>query len=132
MNTAILHDCLTQAMRGALSFPETVKRMHETGVERYHADLVTLEKLHYSSGGEIHSEKILLEYAPPIATDFSAQAVKDAIADSQQRRIEYPEFLRRIMSAGTTDYTVYIEGRKAIYNGRGGDFHIEHFPGAEK
>ncbi len=31
------------------------------------------------------------------------------------------------MKAGVTDYTVYIAGEKAIYNGRNGDFHIEQF-----
>jgi hypothetical protein len=43
MEQKVLHDCLHLALEGKMSFPETVKRMLETGVERYRADLVLLE-----------------------------------------------------------------------------------------
>jgi uncharacterized protein YbcV (DUF1398 family) len=128
MDKNILHDCLHAALEDKMSFPETVEKMIQTGVERYHADLVLLEKTHYAADGEVHIEKIPLRQARAIAREFSTDAVKAAIADIQQSRIDYTEFLRRIMDAGTTDYTVYLDGKKAIYNGRKGDFHIEHFP----
>jgi hypothetical protein len=32
------------------------------------------------------------------------------------------------MAAGTASYSVYLNGRKAIYFGRNGDFHVEPFP----
>ena len=118
------------AMDGKLSFPETVKRMAETGVERYRADLVSLLKSHYAPDGETHCERIPLSDAPAIGAEFSHDGVKAAIVDIQHHRIEYPEFLRRIMSAGTAEYTVFIAGKQAIYTGRHGDFHIEHFPAA--
>lgn len=35
-----------------------------------------------------------------------------------------------IMDAAMVDYTLYLAGKKTIYNGRTGDFHIEHFPAA--
>jgi uncharacterized protein YbcV (DUF1398 family) len=38
------------------------------------------------------------------------------------------EFLRRIMGAGCAHYEVYIQGRKAVYFGRDGEFYIEPFP----
>ena len=129
MEKAILIDCLRLAMNGKMSFPETVKRMTETGVERYRADLILLKKDHYAADGETHCEPISLLNAPAVGAEFAPEAVKAAIADIQQRRIEYPEFLRRIMSAGTAEYTVFILGRKAIYTGRRGDFHVEQFPG---
>jgi uncharacterized protein YbcV (DUF1398 family) len=111
-----------------MSFPETVKRMKETGVERYYADLVALQKTHYSASGEVVTERILLDEPPAIAQQFSAAGVQAAIKDIQQSRIQYADFLRRIMAAGVTDYMVYIDGKKAIYNSRDGDFHIERFP----
>ena len=94
MDKNTLHDCFHSALNGGMSFPETVVKMAATGVERYYADLVALEKTHYSADGEIHREKI------PV--------------DVQQGRLGYAEFLRRIMRAGTTDYAVYIAGKKAI------------------
>jgi hypothetical protein len=32
------------------------------------------------------------------------------------------------MSAGVTDYSVYLTGRKTIYTGRQRDFYVEDFP----
>jgi uncharacterized protein YbcV (DUF1398 family) len=128
MNKNVLHDCLYSAMEGKMSFPETVKRMIETGVERYRADLVLLEKCHYMPQGETHIEKIPLRQAPAIASKFSIDQVRSALKQVQQEQIDYPEFLRRIMAAGTTDYTVHITGRKAVYTGRAGDFYVENFP----
>jgi hypothetical protein len=37
---------------------------------------------------------------------------------------------RADMEAGTASYGVFLNGRKAIYFGRNGDFHVEPFPGA--
>jgi uncharacterized protein YbcV (DUF1398 family) len=131
MDQNLLHDCLHSALNGNMSFPETVVKMAATGVERYYADLVALEKLHYSTDGEMHRENIPLEQAPAIGRDFSESEVKSALVDVQQGRIGYAEFLRRIMRAGTTDYAVYIAGKKAIYHGRNGDFYVEKFPAAK-
>jgi uncharacterized protein YbcV (DUF1398 family) len=66
---------------------------------------------------------------PPIGERFAEREVQQAIAAIQRREIEYPEFLRRIMAAGTTSYAVFLKGRKAVYFGRYGDFHVEPFPG---
>lgn len=128
MDSNVLHDCLIGALQGRTSFPETVRRMHAVGVERYRADLVRLEKLHYSADGETHLEIIPLEDAPAIPVELSAPEIQSALANIQQGAIRYPEFLRRIMRAGVTEYTVSIVGKRAIYTGRTGDFYIEPFP----
>lgn len=127
MNTTMLHDCLELAFQDKLSFPETVRRMAADGIERYHADLVRLEKTHYNAAGASHIEKMPLDGAAP-AAEFRAGRVKEALTAIQQRETDYPEFLRRIMAAGVTDYTVYINGQKAIYTGRTGDSYVEPFP----
>ena len=116
------------ALQGKMPFPETVKRMAETGVERYRADLVLLEKSHFAASGEVLVEKIALHEPPLVDQSFSVTTVKSALIDIQKGKIGYAEFLRRIMSAGVSDYSVYLTGRKAIYNGRQGDFYVEDFP----
>ena len=128
MNSNVLHDCLVGALEGRTSFPETVRRMHAVGVERYRADLVRLEKSHYSAAGETHLEKIPLEGVPAIPAELSAPEVQSTLADIQRGAIQYPEFLRRIMRAGVTEYMVSIAGKRAIYTGRTGDFYVEPFP----
>ncbi len=127
MNPQMLHDCLELAFEGKLTFPETIRRMAADGIERYHADLVRLEKTHYR-GASSHSEPMPLTSAPAVPDEFRVSEVKDALAAIQQRQIQYPEFLRRVMAAGVSDYTVYLNSRKAIYTGRAGDSYVELFP----
>ena len=128
MNPQILDECTELAFRGKITFPESVKRMAETGVERYCADLVKLEKFYYSADGQSHVGSLPLSDPPKIAQGFSQPLVKEAIAAIQQGKIEYPEFLRRIMAAGVVYYDVFMHGRRVIYTGRDGDFHVENFP----
>ncbi|MGC1781628.1 MAG: DUF1398 family protein [Acidobacteriaceae bacterium] len=129
MDIQVLEDCDRLALEGKLSFPESVQRMASTGVERYRADLVRMEKMHYSADGETHAVSIGLTDVPPIAEELKSAAVKDALTAIQSGKIDYGEFLRRIMAAGVSDYGVWLRGRKAIYFGRSGDFYVENFPG---
>ena len=131
MNAQLLEDCNRLALDGKLSFRESVQRMASTGVERYRADLVRIEKMHYSAEGETHVVAIALTDAPDIAEELDISGVKDALVAIQNGKIHYGEFLTRIMQAGVTDYGVWLRGRKAIYFGRTGDFYVENFPGTK-
>lgn len=129
MNKQVLEDCDRLAFEGKMSFPESIQQMAATGVERYRADLVRMEKMHYAADGETYGVSMPLTNAPAIAEAFNADGVKEALIDIQGKKIDYGEFLCRIMQAGVTDYGVWLKGRLAIYFGRMGDFHIERFPG---
>ncbi|HXV18478.1 MAG TPA: DUF1398 domain-containing protein [Candidatus Omnitrophota bacterium] len=131
MDAKVLKDCETLAFQNKISFPETVKRLIETGVERYCADLVRLEKFYYAADGQALTEAIPLKDAPKIGGTFQAAQVQEAIRAIQQGSIDYPEFLRRIMRSGVVYYDVFVDGRRVIYTGRNGDFHVEHFPGGK-
>lgn len=128
MDIKVLEDCDRLALEGKLSFPESIQRMASTGVERYRADLVCMEKMHYSAAGETLGVTMEIAGAPAIADSFNQSAVKDALVAIQSGKIDYAEFLRRIMSAGVTDYGVWLRGRLAIYFGRAGEFYVEQFP----
>ena len=128
MNAQVLEDCDRLAMEGKLSFPESVARMDSVGVERYRADLVRKEKMHYGADGETYCVKMTLANAPPIAEQFDTSAIQAALIAIQTGRIEYGEFLRQIMSAGVAEYGVWLRGKVAIYSGRAGEFYVEKFP----
>ena len=61
---------------------------------------------------------------------LSAASVIAALRAIQAGRISYLEFVRRIIEAGCVGYFVFIAGKRAIYLGRDGDMHVEHFPSA--
>jgi uncharacterized protein YbcV (DUF1398 family) len=129
MNTQVLHDTLAASMRGEIQFPEVVRVLMSEGVESYRADLVRHEETFYMPSGETHVTK--MDFTPvPIADDFAAADVLAAIRTSQAGAQTYKQFLDRAMAAGTTHYTVFLAGRKCIYFGRKGEFHVEEFPTA--
>lgn len=129
MDVRMIHECTRLAFADKMTFSETVQHLLSIRVERYHADLLLLQKTYYGVNGETHIEPLPLHEAPKIGESFAEEQVKAALAAIQGRQIDYAHFLRRIMSAGTVCYAVFLDGKRAIYTGRKGDFHVEHFPG---
>ena len=83
---------------------------------------------HYASDLSYHQTRWPQDTPRPIADAFSPDLVVAAIRAIQKRESIYPEFIRQIAAAGTVYYTVHLQGRKAIYFGRHGEFYIEPFP----
>jgi uncharacterized protein YbcV (DUF1398 family) len=127
VNTTVIKECTESSLAGTITFPEVVKRLVGIGTERYIADLVGKRKLYFSADGETHSDGLTFE-APRIAANFDAIGIKNALVDIQQGRIQYKEFLNRIMEAGCTHYEVFLIGRQTVYFGRDGSQIIERFP----
>ncbi len=130
MDVAVINECKALSLAGKITFPEVVKRLMDTGVERYICDLVGLKVHYYGVKGEVYS--LTLDYSSePVAAEFNPSAVKEAVGEIQQNLINYREFLKRIIGSGCCHYEVFITGKKVIYFGRQGEQHIEHFPGAK-
>ena len=131
MDASVLQECIRKNFDDTMAFPETIKRLLAIGVERYYADLVQHQKIFYGSDGDAKTETLPLTDPVAIPDKFCRDAVKDALLSTQQGRIDYPEFLRRIMAAGTASYSVFLHGQRALYVGRKGDFYVEPFPGSQ-
>jgi uncharacterized protein YbcV (DUF1398 family) len=129
MNTETIAECMTLSFANT-HFPEVVGKLAGAGVSSYTADLIALRNTYHGAGGGSYDEAMPLAAPPAIAPAFDSPAVIEAIKTIQQKQLGYADFLRRIMAAGCSQYQVFIGGRKAIYFGRNGDFHIEHFPPA--
>lgn len=130
MTPALLSECITGTFAGTTLFPEIVARLTADGVEWYSSNLTFGVTTHYAADGQYHQSPWPAGHLHAIANDFQGDEVLAAIRGSQQGRIIYPTFLQLIAAAGVVYYTVHLQGKKAIYFGRHGDFHIEHFPTA--
>jgi uncharacterized protein YbcV (DUF1398 family) len=122
-----LVECARLSGAGEIDFPEVVRRLSALGVERYHADYSRQELTYYLPDGDscvVPSPHA----ATPVAADFSASGVAAAVGQSQRGEHAYHDFVRKTMAAGCVGYFVQITGRRAIYFGRSGDSHVEHFP----
>jgi uncharacterized protein YbcV (DUF1398 family) len=130
MNTEIIKDTCEKSFTENVPFPEVLKRLAEAGVESYYADLNQLQKFYYAPCGETFVARLKTQPLGTATEQFDANAVKQALQDIREKKIGYAEFLQQIVAAGTLAYTVHLRGRRALYIGRTGDFHVEHFPPA--
>ncbi|WP_141734473.1 DUF1398 family protein [Oligoflexus tunisiensis] len=131
MNISTLKEVIQGSWSNTLRFPEVVGKLMAEGVESYHVDLVRAENRYYTASGQHHVESVPFPH-PTAAQEFSAEKVAAAVRSSQAGEITYPQFLQRIMDAGTVYYIACLAGRRVIYLGRKGDCHVEHFPPAPR
>lgn len=129
MNADVISEVLAESEAGKLTFPEVVRRLLEVGVESYFCDLAARQETFYVPDGKTHVEKMTISPAA-IAEEFSFDGVVEAIRDAQMDAIRYPEFVKRSVAAGVIGYWAFLSGRKVIYFGRKGEFHVEEFPRA--
>jgi uncharacterized protein YbcV (DUF1398 family) len=130
IDTATIHECTRLSFEQVGAFPEVVKRLSSSGIERYRADLIRREKTYYDAHGNSQIESQPLEVYP-VSEKFSEDDLKVALRAVQNGEIGYREFVAKIMMAGVASYTVFLAGRRAVYVGRRGDFHVELFPGTK-
>lgn len=126
----VMRACTSGSDEQRTTFPQIVGDLLAAGVERYHADLCRWEKTYFLPSGESHVTPCL-RLPGEAAVAFSAEALTAAIRASQSRQIAYREFCQRALAAGCVGYLVSLVGRRAVYYGRTGEIHVEHFPAAK-
>jgi uncharacterized protein YbcV (DUF1398 family) len=125
-----ISEVLAESHAGKLIFPQVVQRMLAAGVTSYFVDTLRSEDVVYLADDTTFTEKMHLPL-DPVAEEFSKPAIVAAIRAAQRDEIRYPEFMRQASAAGVVGYWAFLTGKKVIYFGRKGDFHVENFPGAE-
>lgn len=127
----IARACLEGAESDTMTFPEIVATLGEGGFESYLVDFRGAVTTYYRSTGEA----IALgnqEGGGSIAGTLDKDALAAAIRDAQNLvpGYSYPGFCRKAKRAGCAGYLVSFPGRRALYFGRAGETHVEHFPPA--
>lgn len=130
MNTAMILEASHGTLDGTLSFSHAVSKLLAAGVDYYHVDYVGMRTTYYGTDGDMVVSPIVYEGLPPVATEFSAEALRAAISDSQHHGQKYRDFTRRARAAGVQGYFAFLLGKRVAYFGRLGDQHTEWFPGS--
>ena len=128
--TTVMEACTAGSDQERMTFPQVVMQLIDAGIERYYADLSRSEKIYYLPSGESHLVPCKHIIQKP-AMNFSAEGVEAAVRAIQGQTIKYQEFCARIAASGCIGYIVSLTGLRAVYFGRTGDMHIEHFPKAK-
>jgi len=131
MDTTIISETAHKTLAGTISFPEVVGQLLKAGVEYYHVDYIGMKKTFYGSDCGVVVTPIHYEGLPQVAADFSVEAIRANILDSQRNGQPYREFTRRAMEGGVQGYFAFLRGKRVTYFGRQGDQHTEWFPGAK-
>jgi uncharacterized protein YbcV (DUF1398 family) len=126
--TTLARTCLKASHDGGMSFPRIVAALHEGGFESYLVDFrrgVQIDYLPDGDGVELPSFR-----PDAIAAALDPAALETAIREAQANvaGYTYEGFCRKAAAAGVAGYIVSFSGRRAVYFGRDGAFHVEPFP----
>ena len=127
--TQIAETCLRGAESNAMTFPRIVGALMAAGFESYFVDFRQAKATYYTPDGD-SVELISGARGASIAPDFDAAAVRSAISEAQNLvpGYTYKGFCAKVMASGCAGYLVSFSGRRAVYFGRTGETHVEHFP----
>ncbi len=131
MDETVIDECTKGSFAGTLTFPQNLQKLAGIGVKSYVVDLskTPSTKKIYGERGDSYEEVFPPFDAPLVASTFNEPQVKEALLAIQHKEIDYPEFLRRIMTAGVSRYEVCFKQHETIYFGQQqGDSYTEAFP----
>jgi len=131
MDADAVNSLAKATLNGSLPFPRIVGELIAQGVEYYHVDYASKSFTFYSAAGATVTASLPFEDLPCISSEWSATALKAAIIDSQQHGQKFRQFCERAVLAGVQGYFAFLKGQRVTYLGRGGDQHVEWFPGAK-
>ena len=131
MNANTIRQLAQATLSGELPFAEIVGRLIDEGVEYYHVDYLLLQFTFYGTEGGAVLAPLNMENLPAVAHDLNGPELKAAILDSQQHGQKFTKFSVRAMEAGVQGYYAFLRGKRVIYLGRGGEQHVEWFPGCK-
>lgn len=126
---AVARACLKGAEENTMTFPEIVATLHDAGFESYLVDFRRATTTYYRPA----DAALVLgghEDDTPITATLDSQALAAAIREAQMLvpGYSYIGFCRKARQAGCAGYLVSFPGRRALYFGRMGETHVEHFP----
>jgi uncharacterized protein YbcV (DUF1398 family) len=126
---AVAQKCLEGAESNSMTFPQVVSTLMSVGFEGYSVDFRRGMVAYYSPCGqtvEFSGAKPIL----PVAADFDATTVKEAIREAQTLApgYTYKGFIAKVAGAGCAGYIVSFLGRRVLYFARSAETHVEQFP----
>ncbi|MBS0332043.1 MAG: DUF1398 family protein [Proteobacteria bacterium] len=126
---ALAQTCLDGAGTGAMSFPQIVGALMQEGFESYAIDFRCAVATYYLPDGD-SLQLPTHDIETPVAERFDVGPIKAAIGEAQQQAqgYTYEGFCKKVAAAGCAGYLVSLLVRRAVYIGRTGETHVEHFP----
>jgi uncharacterized protein YbcV (DUF1398 family) len=125
----LAQDCLEAAETNTLTFPQIVGVLMEGGFESYLIDFRRATATYYLPDGDsitLPAHRTLDDVVEALDADALRTAIREAQALAPG--YTYRGFCEKAKACGCAGYMVSFSGRRAIYFGRDGASHTEHFP----
>jgi len=116
--------CLEGAESGALTFPQIIGTLMNSGFDGYAVDLRRMTATYYLADGEA-VELNMAWSAAPVAESFDAATVRAAIREAQGLvpGYTYKGFCAKVAAAGCAGYLVSFPGKRVLYFRPTGETH---------
>jgi uncharacterized protein YbcV (DUF1398 family) len=126
---ALAQTCLTAAENNTMTFRQIVGALMAAGFESYEIDFRRATATYYLPDGD-SVQLVTHDIDMPVAASFDSARMVAAIREAQQLvpGYTYKGFCKKAAEAGCAGYIVSFSGRRALYLGRTGETHVEHFP----
>lgn len=127
----VAESCMKAAEANTMSFPEIVGKLMEAGFESYAIDFRRTTATYYLPDGDsvaFETHRIDTGIADQLDVTKLSTAIREAQALAPG--YTYKGFCAKAKAAGCAGYMVSFPGRRAVYFGRTGETHVEHFPGS--
>ncbi|MGD9670604.1 MAG: DUF1398 domain-containing protein [Hyphomicrobiaceae bacterium] len=126
---AVAKTCLDGAEGNTMTFPQIVGALMAAGFESYEIDFRRATATYYLPDGD-SVQLVTHNIDAPVAPSFDSARMSAAIKEAQQLvpGYTYKAFCKKAAEAGCAGYIVSFLGRRALYIGRTGETHVEHFP----
>lgn len=126
---ALAQDCLNAAYDKSMDFPTIVGTLINAGFDGYVVDYRCNTTTYFLPDGD----HVVIDNPPSegiVAALFDAAGVAAQIkwAQANPSDYSYKAFCQNMKTAGCASYMVSFSGRRALYIGRTGETHVEHFP----
>jgi uncharacterized protein YbcV (DUF1398 family) len=126
---ALARTCIDAAEKNTMTFPQIVGALMGAGFESYAIDFRRATATYYLPDGDsvaLATHQVETAVAPA----FDSARISAAVKEAQQLvpGYTYRGFCRKVAAAGCAGYVVSFSGRRAVYIGRTGETHVEHFP----
>jgi uncharacterized protein YbcV (DUF1398 family) len=128
MYQSIIRESLKECLENKASFLEHVRKIAAAGAIGYDVSLLSSNITYHLVDGKTQVEDIPRIAVSTTDTFFSQLRIQQALTDVREKKIDYLEFLQRIVAAGATGYKVDISEGKVTYHNSDGGQYIEPMP----
>lgn len=125
----VARECFEGAEGNTITFPEIIEKLGGAGLESYAVDFRRATTTYFAADNT--SIEFSNHSSPPdISARLDNAALAEAIGEAQRLvpGYTYKGFCLKAKAAGCAGYLVTLSGRRAVYFGRDGAVHTEHFP----